>query len=218
VAAELSARGLAPATVQKSYQLLGKVMGAAVDAGMLAQSPCRRVPLPKVEREEMRFLTPAEVATLADAIAPRCRALVLVGAYGGLRIGELAGLRRSRVDLLRGTVTVAEIVVEVRGVLHIGGSPKTRASRRTVGLPRFVVEELAAHIAVLATRRRLCSPRRRVARCASTGSGLGCGGRRPGRPAWTGCASTTCATPPSPCGSQPGPTPRRSRLAPDTPR
>jgi integrase len=131
--------------VQKAYQLLGKVMGAAVDAGMLAQSPCRRVPLPKVEREEMRFLTSAEVATLADAIAPRYRALVLVGAYGGLRIGELAGLRRNRVDLLHGTVQVAEIVVEVRGVLHTG-PPKTRASRRTVGLPRFVVEELAVHL------------------------------------------------------------------------
>jgi integrase len=113
---------------------------------MLAQSPCRRVPLPKVEREEMRFLTSAEVVTLAEAIQPRYRALVLVGAYGGLRIGELAGLRRGRVDLLRGTVQVAEIVVEVRGVLHIG-PPKTRASRRTVGLPRFVVEELAAHVA-----------------------------------------------------------------------
>jgi hypothetical protein len=55
-------------------------MGAAVDAGMLAQSPCRRVPLPKVEREEMRFLTPDQVATLADAIASRYRALVLAGA------------------------------------------------------------------------------------------------------------------------------------------
>ena len=144
--ADLSARGLAPATVQKLYQLLGKLMGAAVDAGMIPQSPCRRVPLPKVEREEMRFLTSAEVATLAEAIQPRYHALVLVGAYGGLRIGELAGLRRSRVDLLRGTVTVAEIVVEVGGVLHIG-PPKTRASRRMVGLPRFVVEELAAHLA-----------------------------------------------------------------------
>jgi integrase len=146
--AELSARGLAPATVQKAYQLLGKVMGAAVDAGMLAQSPCRRVPLPRVQREEMRFLTSGEVAILAEAIQPRYRALVLVGAYGGLRIGELAGLRRRRVDLLRGTVQVAEIVVEVGGVLHIG-PPKTRASRRTVGLPRFVVEELAAHLAGL---------------------------------------------------------------------
>jgi integrase len=104
-----------------------------------------RLPLPKIEREEMRFLTPAEVAALAGAIDRRYRALVLVGAYGGLRIGELAGLRRARVDLLRGTVSVAEIVVEVGGVLHVG-PPKTRASRRTVGLPRFVVEELAAHL------------------------------------------------------------------------
>jgi integrase len=88
----------------------------------------------------------------------------LVGAYGGLRIGELAGLRRSRVDLLSGTVTVAEIVVEVRGVLHIG-PPKTRASRRTVGLPRFVVEELAAHLVERGDRRASCSPRRRMARC-----------------------------------------------------
>jgi integrase len=144
--AELSAGPLAPATVQKAYQLLGKVMGAAVDAGMLAQSPCRRVPLPKVEREEMRFLTPPEVATLADAIHGRYRALVLVGAYGGLRIGELAGLRRNRVDLLRGTVTVAEIITEPKGQLQIG-PPKTRAGRRTVGLPRFVAEELAAHLA-----------------------------------------------------------------------
>jgi integrase len=102
VVADLSARGLAPATVQKAYQLLGKVIAAAVDAGMLAQSPCRRVPLPRVEREQMRFLPPAQVAALADAIDRRYRALVLVGAYGGLRIGELAGLRRSRVDLLRG--------------------------------------------------------------------------------------------------------------------
>jgi site-specific recombinase XerC len=75
------------------------------------------VRLPKVEREEMRFLNPAEVAWLADVIDARYRALVLVAAYGGLRIGELAGLRRRRVDLLRGTVDVAEIVVEVRGEL-----------------------------------------------------------------------------------------------------
>jgi len=143
--AELSARGLAPATVQKAYQLLGKVMGAAVDAGMLAQSPCRRVPLPKVERQEMRFLTPTQVAELADAIHARYRALVLVGAYGGLRIGELAGLRRRRVDLLHGMVEVAEILTEVRGELFVG-PPKTRAGRRRVGLPQEVTRELARHL------------------------------------------------------------------------
>jgi integrase len=93
----------------------------------------------------MRFLNPAEVAWLADVIDARFRALVLVAAYGGLRIGELAGLRRRRVDLLRGTVDVVEIVVEVRGELYMG-PPKTRAGRRIVTLPRSVVEELAEHL------------------------------------------------------------------------
>jgi hypothetical protein len=32
-------------------------MTAAVNADMIARSPCRAVRLPKVEREEMRFLT-----------------------------------------------------------------------------------------------------------------------------------------------------------------
>jgi hypothetical protein len=31
--ADLSSQGLAPAIVQKAYQILGKVLGAAVDAG-----------------------------------------------------------------------------------------------------------------------------------------------------------------------------------------
>jgi hypothetical protein len=30
---------------------------------ILAQSPCRNVPLPKIEREEMRFLTPPRSST-----------------------------------------------------------------------------------------------------------------------------------------------------------
>jgi hypothetical protein len=38
----------------------------------------------------MRFLARAEIVDLAEAIHARYRALVFVGAYGGLRIGELA--------------------------------------------------------------------------------------------------------------------------------
>jgi hypothetical protein len=56
--ADLAATDLAPSTVRKTYHLLGKVQAAAVDAGMIAQSPCQRVPLPRIEREEMRLLTP----------------------------------------------------------------------------------------------------------------------------------------------------------------
>ena len=93
----------------------------------------------------MRFLNPAEVARLAEVIGERFRVLVLVAAYGGLRIGELAGLSRRRVDLLRGTVDVAEIEVEVRGELYMGPA-QDQAGRRIVTLPRSVVEELAEHL------------------------------------------------------------------------
>jgi site-specific recombinase XerD len=73
--AELSASGLAPATVQKCYLVLRKAMAAAVEAGMIARTPCRHVSLPRVERGQMRFLSPGEVARLANAIDPRYRAL-----------------------------------------------------------------------------------------------------------------------------------------------
>jgi integrase len=143
--ARLTAHGLAPATVVKVYQLFAKAMTAAVAADMLTVSPCRGVSLPRVEQEEMRYLNPAEVACLAEVIRPQYRALVFVGAYGGLRIGELAGLRRSRVDLDAGTVDVAENITEVQGKLQ-SGPPKTKTSRRRVSLPGGVVEELAVHL------------------------------------------------------------------------
>ncbi len=143
--ADLSASGRSPATVVKAAQILGKIMGAAVDAGLIATSPCERVPLPKIEREEMRFLTPEEVAVLANSIDHRYRAAVLVAAYAGLRAGELFGLRAARVDLLRRRLEIAEIVVEVRGTLTFG-PPKTRAGRRSVPIPAFVADALNQHL------------------------------------------------------------------------
>jgi integrase len=62
------------------------------------------------------------------------RALVLLGAYGGLRIGEMAGLRRKRLDLAARVVEAAEVVTEMHGHLYLG-LPKTTAGRRRVGLP-----------------------------------------------------------------------------------
>ena len=46
---------------------------------------------------------------------PALPAAVLLAAYGGLRAGELFGLRAKRVDPLRRSVTIAETVVDVGG-------------------------------------------------------------------------------------------------------
>jgi len=144
--AKLTASGLAPATVQKAQQVLAKCLDAAVDSARIGNNPCDRVKLPRIERREMEFLTPAQVATLADCIDERYRALVLVGAYCGLRFGEMAGLRRERVDLLHRRIEVAEIVTEVKGH-HYTGPPKTRAGHRSVPVPAFVATALEAHLA-----------------------------------------------------------------------
>jgi integrase len=177
---------------------------------MIPRSPCRQIPLPKIERAEMRFLTVAEVHRLAVAVGPAYRALILLGAYGGLRIGEMTGLRRKRLDLTAGVVEVAEVVTEMHGHLYLG-PPKTTAGRRRVGLPRVVVEALQEHLAG-----RSIGPNGVVFALSNGGplrtANFRTGVWRPatGRPAWRGCASMISGIRRSPCGSRPGLVPRRS--------
>jgi integrase len=144
--ANLQAQQLSPSTVAKAYRLLSRILGAAVEAGYLLRNPCRVKGAGQERAPEMRFASVAQVAALADAISPRYRALVLVAAYGGLRWGELVGLKVRRVDLLHSRVTVAEQVSEVNGQL-IPGPPKTEAGRRTVTLPAVAAVALAEHLA-----------------------------------------------------------------------
>lgn len=89
----------------------------------------------------MRFLTLAELWALADAIDRRYRALVLLGGYGGLRIGEMLALRWSRIDADRGVISVVESMTDLAGRISFG-PPKTRAGVRRLSIPRFVTAEL----------------------------------------------------------------------------
>lgn len=102
------------------------------------------VSLPRIERRERRFLTAEEILALAKVIDPRYRLMVLLGGFGGLRFGEVAALRASSFGIKAKTVTVRETVIHVSGKLEIG-PPKTRASIRTVALPKFVADEVAEH-------------------------------------------------------------------------
>ena len=133
--AELTARGYAPTTVHKCHQVLAKSLRAAVDARKLRFNPADNVPLPKIEREEMRFLAPRDITKLAGAIDPRYSHFVLLAAYTGLRVGEIAGLTWGRVDLLRRHLDVVQSLVEVKGAIVVN-PPKTRAGRRRVPIPR----------------------------------------------------------------------------------
>jgi integrase len=93
----------------------------------------------------MRFLEASELERLSATVPERHRALVLVAGYLGLRWGEACGLKRARLNLLKGSLEVSEILLEIKGALSFG-EPKTKASRRRLSLPPFLVGELETHL------------------------------------------------------------------------
>jgi len=143
--ADLHRSELSPNTVAKAYRCLSGAMDGAVDAGLIARSPCTLKGAGTERHAEMQIATPEQVAELAAAVGPRWEALVFAAAYTGLRWGELAGLRRCDVDLERNLLTVARKLGEVNGMLSFS-PPKTAAGKRTIGMPSFVARSLAVHI------------------------------------------------------------------------
>ncbi|HEY0498188.1 MAG TPA: site-specific integrase, partial [Kutzneria sp.] len=75
----------------------------------------------------------------------RDRLAILFLAYTGVRYGEMAALRVRNLNLLRRRALIAEAVVDVNGHA-VFGTPKNH-QRRQVPLPRFLADELAAHVA-----------------------------------------------------------------------
>ena len=140
----LAASGLAPETVQKIHQTLRKLLQAAVEDGKLRVNVADGLPLPKILRKEPRALTVEQIGALAKVIEPHFRPFVLVGAYCGLRIGELAGLAWRRIDVKAGTLDVAQQVVDVGGVVEVTTRLKSKAAYRRVPVPAFVCETLSA--------------------------------------------------------------------------
>ncbi len=143
--AELHATDLSPNTIAKAYRVLSGVMDGAVDARLIARSPCTIKGAGTERHDEMQIATPEQVAAIAAAVGPRWEALVFTGAYGGLRWGELAALRRCDIDLASKTIAVTRKLAEVNGQLSYG-RPKSAAGRRTIGVPSFVARSLAVHI------------------------------------------------------------------------
>lgn len=138
------ADGAAPGTVRNAYRVVRLVLDTAVASGALKTNPAIGVKLPRSERSEMIFLTSEQVDALADEINQHYRVMILFAAYTGLRAAEIAGLRVGRVDLLRGVVDVVETIGDANG--HLVSSDTKTHERRTVPLPRFLVDELIGHL------------------------------------------------------------------------
>ena len=131
------------------------VFNAAIEAELIAKSPVRRIRLQRARTRHRPTLTPDELLRLAGAIQPRYRALVVVAGVLGLRWSEAIGLRVADINFFGRTVTVNQTISEVAGKLTVAPT-KSHSSLRTMSVPQFVLDELAAH---LAQYRKGCAPR-----------------------------------------------------------
>ena len=86
-----------------------------------------------------------ELATVAEALPDRYRAMALIAGLGGLRQGEMFGLRWDDIDFAVATITVRRKRLRLASGEVIEDDPKSRAGRRAVALPGVLVAELERH-------------------------------------------------------------------------
>jgi integrase len=133
-----------PTRNSHAYQTLRSVLNTAVSDGLMTASPCtiRGAGTTRPKRKPV-ILTPEEVAKVALAVPPELKALTLISAWCGLRIGEVAALTLADVS---DDCTVIEVN---RDVAHRGGclidTPKN-GEVRAVPVPPHIVPDIRDHL------------------------------------------------------------------------
>lgn len=134
----LTGEELAASTVAKLRRRLSQVMSAAVEDRMLTRNPVTRATLVDTDGEEDPFwYSQEQVWSLYDSYGDLGGA-VLLGAFAGLRIGEVCGLRTSDVDWQRGVISPA--------VQWPCEPLKTKESRKSIPVPMQLITLLNRHV------------------------------------------------------------------------
>jgi integrase len=143
--AEMKRRDMPPASRRQAALVLTNALRHGVRLGMIPSAPTAGVTKPRLDDREMRVLGDEEVkAFLAAAQRSRHYALFALAVGTGMRRGELLALHWPDVDFDAGTVTVRRTLAMV-GEEFILKEPKTKASRRTISVPAFVLDALHEH-------------------------------------------------------------------------
>jgi len=146
--AELIRKGASVRMVRGVVSTLRRLLQAAVDWGLIAENPARRVRLPAPEthtrQAHERVLSMDELATLLRSCAGSVRTETMIRAMAesGLRRGEVIGLRWEDVDLAAYRLAVRRSVSDVNGVRQ-ERTTKGKRSRRVAISQRFA-KRLAA--------------------------------------------------------------------------
>jgi hypothetical protein len=112
------------------------------------------------QREHVHFLSPDDVAALAEAVTPRFATLVYAAAYTGIRAGGLAALRVTGLNLLAGTVDVGDVGEVGESMMEVGGqliAGPTKTGPKRAADKVFYLERTTGFEPATPTLARLCS-------------------------------------------------------------
>jgi len=143
---QLIAKGLAASTVRREFGVLRLIFAKACDSDKILRNPCRKIELPESESKEQRVFTPDEINRIYDAFAPRYKAMVFIGCFAGLRIGEQAALSIESFLWPTKQIDVQKNLFQPAKGDAIIDEPKTKYSRGKVDIPDFLVSEIASHL------------------------------------------------------------------------
>jgi len=141
-----------------AYALMKAIMNGALheEPPLIDANPARvRGGSQTTRRHRINPATPAELAVIVENMPERLQAAVLIAAWGGLRFGEVAELRRN--DIEGNVIHVTRAVVRLpgeppesllgrrRATFHVG-TPKSDAGTRSVNMPESVMPAIRAHL------------------------------------------------------------------------
>jgi integrase len=139
--------GLAPKTVQNVHRMMHRALRDAVRWDYLPRNVAEDAEPPKRRRTRPQVWTPEQLrAFIRHVRNDRYFALWLLATTTGLRRGELAGLRRTDVDLELGRISPSLPRVVVDGKAE-NSEPKTYSGYRVIALDPVTLEALREHIA-----------------------------------------------------------------------
>ena len=136
---EMFSAGKADATVRHALCIMRQAFNKAVVWRLwTGENPCKGVKFPIPNNARQRFLSQEEAAQVLESL--QCRGdqmarIATISLYGGLRLGEVLGLRWSNVDFTNGIIFVQDSKNRESRPIFITQPVKQILAELTPGLP-----------------------------------------------------------------------------------
>ncbi len=138
--------GLSSKTINSIHGVLHLALENAVRWNYVSRNVCDLVKPPRIVSREVTPLTLEQARALLSSVREhRLEELLVVAVVTGMRRGELLALRWSNIDFERRTLLVLHTVDYIPKYGYVETEPKTKAGKRLISLPHFLVDMLKQH-------------------------------------------------------------------------